>query len=534
MKAIVLDEERRLELRDVPEPEAAEGQVVVDVRAAGINYADVLISEGRYPQAPPLPYVPGSEVAGETADGRRVIGFVREGGGGYAERAVVDDGWVFDLPDGASYEEGAAFLLAFLTAWMPLTRQARIENGSRVLVTAAAGGVGSAGVQVARALGGSVVGAVGSPEKLDRVRALGAEAVTYEEIGDLEPFDVVLDQVGGELFATALGRLRPLGTVIGIGFAGGAWQPVDPALLVGRNVTAAGFYLGRLMKLRPDLVRASALELLEQWAAGALAPVVGATYPLAEAEDGPASRRGTAVDREGRARAVRTALVTGGASGIGAALVTRLRHEGFEVRSLDLATGFDVTDPSHWDAVGPVDVACLNAGVLGGPADPTTLSVDGYRRAVAVNVDGVVLGVRRLASVMPLGGRIVCTASLAGLTSVPDDPVYAATKHAVVGFVRSVAPELESRGITINAICPGFADTPMVAGTARDRLEAAGFPLLSADDVAEAAWVALTSGETGHAWVVQPGRPPVDFRFPTLPGPRRGDETVGLPPPLAG
>ena len=285
MKAIVLDEERRLELREVAEPEAAEGQLLVDVRAAGINYADVLISEGRYPQAPPLPYVPGSEIAGETADGRRVIGFVRDGGGGYAERAAVDDDWVFDLPDGASYEDGAAFLLAFLTAWMPLTRQVRIEEGSRVLVTAAAGGVGSAGVQVARALGGAVVGAAGSPEKLDRVRALGAEPVGYEEIGDLEPFDVVLDQVGGDLFATALGKLKPLGTIIGIGFAGGAWQPVDPALLVGRNVSVAGFYLGRLMKLRPDLVRASALELLEQWSAGAIAPVVGATYPLAQAED---------------------------------------------------------------------------------------------------------------------------------------------------------------------------------------------------------------------------------------------------------
>ncbi|HKY25958.1 MAG TPA: SDR family NAD(P)-dependent oxidoreductase [Gaiella sp.] len=230
---------------------------------------------------------------------------------------------------------------------------------------------------------------------------------------------------------------------------------------------------------------------------------------------------------------MRTALVTGGASGIGAALVTRLQHEGFEVESLDLATGFDVSDPAHWDAVGAADVACLNAGVLGGPADPAGLAVDEYRRAVAVNVDGVVLGVRRLASVMPLGGRIVCTASLAGLTAVPEDPVYALTKHAVVGFVRSVASALEARGIAINAICPGFADTPMVAGTARERLVSAGFPLLAAEDVAEAAWVALTSGETGHAWVVQPGRPPVDFRFPTLPGPRREDEPVGLPPSLA-
>jgi NAD(P)-dependent dehydrogenase (short-subunit alcohol dehydrogenase family) len=132
------------------------------------------------------------------------------------------------------------------------------------------------------------------------------------------------------------------------------------------------------------------------------------------------------------------------------------------------------------------------------------------------------------------GGRIVCTASLAGLTAVPDDPVYAATKHAVVGFVRSAAAALAEKGISINAVCPGFADTPMVAGTARAALEEAGFPLLAADEVAEAAWVALTSGETGHAWVVQPGRPPLDFRFPSIPGPRTPDEaSVGLPPSLS-
>jgi NAD(P)-dependent dehydrogenase (short-subunit alcohol dehydrogenase family) len=231
---------------------------------------------------------------------------------------------------------------------------------------------------------------------------------------------------------------------------------------------------------------------------------------------------------------VTRAVVTGGASGIGAALVARLRAEGLVVESLDIVTGFDVSDPEHWEEVGPVDVACLNAGVLGGPPDPAELTVDGYRRAVAVNVDGVVLGVHRLASVMPSGGHIVCTASLAGLTAAPDDPVYAATKHAVVGFVRSAAPALAVRGISINAVCPGFADTPMVAGGARERLTAARFPLLQPHEVAEAAWVALESGETGHAWVVQPGRPPIDFRFPTLPGPRTAvDEHVGMPPPLS-
>ena len=285
MKAVVLDEERRLELREVPDPEPGEGQVVVDVRAAGVNYADVLIREGRYPQPPLLPYVPGSEVAGETADGRRVIGFVRAGGGGYAERAVADGEWLFDLPDGASFEQGAAFLLAFLTAWIPLTRQVRLSEGSRVLVTAAAGGVGSAGVQVARALGAEVVGAVGSDAKREHVLALGAsEVVTYDDVEALEPFDVILDQVGGDLFASGVKLLRPLGTIVGIGFAGGAWPALDPALLVGRNVSAAGFYLGRFMKLQPDVVRSAAEELLGIWSKGRVAPVVGATFPLTEAD----------------------------------------------------------------------------------------------------------------------------------------------------------------------------------------------------------------------------------------------------------
>jgi NADPH2:quinone reductase len=213
-----------------------------------------------------------------------VIGFVREDGGGYAEQAVADDDWLFDLPEGASFEDGAAFLLAFLTAWIPLTRQVRVEPGSRVLVTAAAGGVGSAGIQVARALGAEVVGAVGSTEKLEHVRRAGATAVTYDELPTLDAFDVILDQVGGELFAAAIRALTPLGTIVGIGFAGGAWQPVDPALLVGRNASIAGFYLGRFMKLRPRAVQDAARELLQRWAAGDVSPVVGATFRLAEAD----------------------------------------------------------------------------------------------------------------------------------------------------------------------------------------------------------------------------------------------------------
>jgi len=286
VKALVLDEERRLELRDVPEPVSGPGQTLVDVRAAGVNYADVLIREGRYPQPPPLPYVPGSEVAGTTADGRRVVGFSRVEGGGYAEKIAVEDDWLFDLPTAASFEQGAAFVLAYLTAWIPLTRQVVLRPDARVLVTAAAGGVGSAGVQLAVSLGAHVVGAVGSPEKRDHVLGLGAaEAVLYDEVGGLEPFDVILDQVGGEVFAVALEQLRPLGAVVAVGFAGGAWPTIDPARLVGRNTSVAGFYLGRLMRFQPELVRTAVGQLLEQWAAGSISPSVGATFPLAEGDE---------------------------------------------------------------------------------------------------------------------------------------------------------------------------------------------------------------------------------------------------------
>ena len=215
------------------------------------------------------------------------------------------------------------------------------------------------------------------------------------------------------------------------------------------------------------------------------------------------------------------ALVTGGEGGIGRALRARLEHEGCDVESLDLANGFDVTSPDAWKRVGPVDVACLNAGVLTGD-----LSYENYRRAVSVNVDGIVLGVLHLREVMD-AGVIVATASLAGLTGMPSDPVYSLTKHAVVGFVRSMAPQLAP--IRLNAVCPGLADTPMVDGQ-RAELQAAAFPLLAPDEVAEAMWRSVTSGGTGECWFVQPGREPAPFTFPNLPGPRVDGERVGAPP----
>ena len=284
MRAALLREvDGPFELADVPDP-AEDGKVIVRVRAAGINFADVLIRRGRYPQMPELPAVLGSEIAGELEDGTRVMA-ITSGAGGYAELAAVDRAQVVPLPEHASFAEGASFLLTFLTAHIPLTRQARVRTGTTMLVYAAAGGVGSAAIQVARALGARVFAAVGSEEKLEVCRSLGAEeAYVYDEIPQHLAVDIVYDPVGGELFARSFARLRPLGTVIAIGSAAGAWPEIEPARLVGRNAGLAGFYLGRLLRLDPELVGEAVGELLGLWQSGALKPLVGAEIPLAEIE----------------------------------------------------------------------------------------------------------------------------------------------------------------------------------------------------------------------------------------------------------
>jgi NAD(P)-dependent dehydrogenase (short-subunit alcohol dehydrogenase family) len=212
--------------------------------------------------------------------------------------------------------------------------------------------------------------------------------------------------------------------------------------------------------------------------------------------------------------------VTGGASGIGRAIVELLERDGHDVTLLDVRTGFDVGDPASWESVGAVELAFLNAGVTTGVADVTAVSDEAYRRIRGANLDGVVFGVRRLASVMEPGGAIVVTASLAGLVGMERDPLYTLTKHGVIGFVRSVAPQLDARGIRISAIAPGFTDTPLLDDGSREAMTAGLPPLLSAEAVAAAALRAAREAEPGAVWVVQPGREPLPFRFPNVPGPR--------------
>jgi NADPH2:quinone reductase len=279
MKAVLLREVGGdLALEDVAEPE---GEAVVDVRAAGVNFADILIRRGLYPQMPELPYVLGNEVAGEL-DGRRVVALPRAAGG-YAERVEVDPQWTFPLPDAASYAAGAAFLTTYLTAHIPLVHQLHISGGSVVLVHAGAGGVGSAAIQLAKNRGATVVATASSEEKREFARSAGADqAVGYDDVAELR-VDVVFDPVGGEIFTRSLPLLNPLGAIVAVGFAGGPWQDPSVQWLVGRNVSVVGVYLGRLMKLRPQLVKEAAEELLAMWARGEIDPLVGATFPLAAA-----------------------------------------------------------------------------------------------------------------------------------------------------------------------------------------------------------------------------------------------------------
>ena len=255
----------------------------------------------------------------------------------------------------------------------------------------------------------------------------------------------------------------------------------------------------------------------------------------------------------------KVALVTGAASGIGHATAVRLHSAGARLALLDLddAGGSaaesqlgglfvhaDVGQPADWaravdrvvSELGRIDIVHLNAGVTTPEADLTAITDEQYRRICAANIDGVFFGARAVVPAMEAGGggAIVVTASIAGLTAFSPDPVYTLTKHAVVGFVRALAPQLSSKNITINAICPGLVDTPLLGPDARELAAAANFPLIPVTDVAEAVYGRVIASETGQAFVCQVSREPTAYRFAGVPGP--GGGAAGRTPPegLAG
>jgi len=248
------------------------------------------------------------------------------------------------------------------------------------------------------------------------------------------------------------------------------------------------------------------------------------------------------------------ALVTGGASGIGLASSRILVTEGATVVVVDangegaekaaselggVSVRADVGDTTHWPRIldaarrlGGLDIAYLNAGVTTGEQDIVKLTDEQYRRILSVNVDGIVFGTRAVVPELVArgGGAIVATSSLAGIVAFSGDPIYTLTKHAVVGFVRAVAPRLSESRITINAICPGLVDTPLIDGEIRDSLAGVGFPLIPAEAVAEAVLGCVLGEDTGQAVVVQLGREAVPYRFGRPPGPRAPGVEGRIPP----
>jgi NADPH2:quinone reductase len=291
-----------LKLVDVPEPKAehmltpGEG-IVIDVRAAAVSFPDVLQTRGLYQYKPDMPFVPGAEVGGTVrsapdgsglSPGDRVAAFTAMGG--MAEVAVAPAFMTFALPDELDFAQGAALILNYHTAYFALKLRGRLLAGERVLVHGAAGGVGTATLQVAKGLGASTVAVVSSEEKEKVARDAGADEVVRsdgpwrEQVVELTGggVDVVLDPVGGDRFTDSLRSLREDGRVVVVGFTGGEIPQVKVNRLLLRNTEVVGAGWGAYAMSRPPLNREIADELARMIAEGTVRPIVGARFPLAQ------------------------------------------------------------------------------------------------------------------------------------------------------------------------------------------------------------------------------------------------------------
>ena len=293
-----LDGPAAVQVADLPEPVAGPEEVLVDVHVAGVTFPEVLQSRGAYQIKPELPFVPGSEVAGTVRsapagsglrEGQHVAAF--PGLGGYAEVVAVPPARVFPLPQGLSFAAGAALPMNYLTVHFALVRRAQLREGDTVLVHGAAGGIGTAAVQLARALGAHVIGVTSTADKAEVARAAGAhETVTADGFRDQvrqltggRGVDVVVDPVGGDRFTDSLRSLAREGRLLVIGFTGGEIPTVRVNRLLLNNISVVGVGWGAFWTGDVGYLQQQWAQLLPLLEAGTLDPVLGATYALEDA-----------------------------------------------------------------------------------------------------------------------------------------------------------------------------------------------------------------------------------------------------------
>jgi NADPH2:quinone reductase len=294
-----------LELVDVPEPEASTmltpgSGVLVEVRAAGVSFPEVLQTRGEYQLKPPLPFVPGSEVGGvvrsapdgaPVSPGDRVAAFC--GLGGFAEMVAAPEFFCFALPDELDFAQGAALVLNYHTAYFALRTRGRLAEGETVLVQGAAGGVGTATIQVAKGLGAKTIAVVSTDDKERVAREAGADEVVRsdgpwkDEVKEISGggIDVVIDPVGGDRFTDNLRSLREGGRVVVVGFTGGSIPEVRVNRLLLNNTEVVGAGWGAGVMSKPDAVREIGAAIADLIAKGFVRPLVGARYPLERASE---------------------------------------------------------------------------------------------------------------------------------------------------------------------------------------------------------------------------------------------------------
>lgn len=306
MRAMLVEEwgdPKDLVLRELPDPAPGPGQVAIDVRAIGCNFFDILIGQGKYQVRPPRPFAPGGEVAGvvcalgagvrDLAVGDRV--FAMLGWGGFASRCVAPAAATVRMPDGMSFEHGAAFGVVYQTSYFGLVLRAALQRGETLLVHAAAGGVGLAAVQIGAALGARVLATAGSAAKCEVARAHGAaaafdasrddwvEAVKAQTGG--RGADVIYDPVGGEITDRSLKCLAFEGRLLVIGFASGSIPSVQLNRVLLKNIAIVGLHWGAYRQHAPEKIPPAMAALFALYAAGQVTPLVSSQYPLARAAD---------------------------------------------------------------------------------------------------------------------------------------------------------------------------------------------------------------------------------------------------------